>query len=161
MKKKEDIGKTASQIRKEWWANHVGFDHDFQVERNGSEVAALDFIHALTGDEWKDRKDPSAVLEDFFISYFSQNDEWKSLVAAGHDREELIAQMQKAHGEFYGKIDKIRIIINPAKFKVSSGRVFHTVSIAYTQNGDADVKIDEVAMMQDGIGNWFVVALPM
>lgn len=162
MKKKEDIGKTASQIRKEWWANHVGFDHDFQVERNGSEVAALDFIHALTGDEWKDRKDPSAVLEEFFISYFSQNDEWKSLVAAGHDREELIAQMQKAHGEFYGKVDKIRIIINPAKFKDSSGgRAFHTVSIAYTNNGDADVKIDEVAMMQDGGGNWFVVALPM
>ena len=142
MKKKEDIGKTASQIRKEWWANNVGFDHDFQVERNGSEVVALDFIHALTGDEWKDRKDPSAVLEEFFISFFSQNDEWKSLVAAGHDREELIAQMQKAHGEFYGKVDKIRIIINPAKFKVSGGgRAFHTVSIAYTHNGDADVKI--------------------
>mgnify|MGYP006874818166 CR=1 FL=1 len=97
----------------------------------------------------------------FFISYFSQNDEWKSLVAAGYDREELIAQMQKAHGEFYGKVDKIRIIINPAKFKVSSGRAFHTVSIAYTHNGDADVKIAEVAMMQDGGGNWFVVALPM
>lgn len=162
MKKKEDIGKTASQIRKEWWANHIGFDHDFQVERNGSEVVALDFIHALTGDEWKDRKDPSAVLEEFFISYFSQNDEWKSLVAADHDREELIAQMQKANGEFYGKVDKIRIIINPAKFKDSGGgRAFHTVSIAYTHNGDADVKIDEVAMMQDGGGNWFVVALPM
>ena len=50
--------------------------------------------------------------------------------------------MQKAHGEFYGKVDKIRIIINPAKFKVSGGgRAFHTVSIAYTHNGDADVKI--------------------
>ena len=70
--------------------------------------------------------------------------------------------MQKAHREFYGKVDKIRIIINPAKFKDSGGgRACHTVSIAYTHNGDADVKIDEVAMMQDGGGNWFVVALPM
>ena len=162
MKKKEDIGKTASQIRKEWWANHVGFDHDFQVERNGSEVAALDFIHALTGDEWKDRKDPSAVLEEFFISYFSQNDEWKSLVAAGHDREELIAQMQKAHGEFYGKVDKIRIIINPAKVKDSGGgRAFYTVKISASYQGESAEGEDQVTMEQDENGNWFVVALPM
>ena len=51
----------------------------------------------------------------------TRSDEWKNLVAAGHDREELIVQMQKAHGEFYGKVDKIRIIINPAKFKDSGG----------------------------------------
>ena len=41
------------------------------------------------------------------------------------------------------------------------GRAAHTVSIAYSLNGDADVKIAEVAMMQDGGGNWFVVELPM
>ncbi|MDY5122561.1 MAG: hypothetical protein SPE59_02050 [Treponema sp.] len=62
--------------------------------------------------------------------------------------------MQKAHREFYGKVDKIRIIINPAKFKDSGGgRAFHTVSIAYKHNGDVDVKIAEVSMMQDDGGN--------
>ena len=143
----------------------------FVVTRNGASVTATERGQALTGDEWKDLKDPSAALAVFFASYFSQSDEWKDMVANGgfswsgcyaETHEEMIAAMTEAYEDFYGLADSISITIKPAKFKSNGdGSAFYTIKIALSYRGESDEGEDTVTMLQDENGNWLVVELPM
>ena len=114
----------------------------FVVVRNGKEVAATYRGKPLTGNSWKDRKDPSAVLAAFFISYFNQTDDWHDLIVNNTFYEILVDNMNEAYAQFYGIPDTISITISP--------------------EGETDEGEDEVTMEKDRErGEWLVAELPL
>ena len=141
----------------------------FIVSRKGSEVAAVSeeevFDNAKILSQ-TDRKDPTSVLVSFFVSYFSKGEEWHDLIAhysfPGSSFDEGIAAMNEAWEGFYGKVDSVRVTINPSSFKSNGdGRALYTVNIAASYQGESDEGEDQVAMTQDENGNWLVAELPM
>ena len=80
--------------------NKTNSDSYYNIERNGTKVTASKNSKELTGNEWKDFKDPSATLAAFFISYLSQTDEWKDLIAdfGYFDQAHLLNDFKKFHG---------------------------------------------------------------
>ena len=136
-------------------------DHYFVIERNGSEVKATDYAQILTGNEWRQLGDPSAALAAFFVSYFSQDNIWKNLIAH-YGSSEDIAYAYEAWENFYGKADFVRITITPDYFKYNGdGSAFYTVKIAASYQGESVEGEDQVTMAHDDFGNWYVVKLPM
>ena len=71
----------------------------FVVVRNGKEVTATYGEKPLTGNSWKDKKDPSAVLAAFFISYFNQTDDWHDLIVNNTFYEILVDNMNEAYAQ--------------------------------------------------------------
>ncbi len=141
----------------------------FIVSRRGSEVAAVSgeevFDNAKILSQ-TDRKDPTSVLVSFFVSYFSKGEEWHDLIAhysfPGSSFDEGIAAMNEAWEGFYGKVDSVRVTINPSSFKSNGdGRALYTVNIAASYQGESDEGEDQVAMTQDENGDWLVAELPM
>ena len=138
----------------------------FVVSRNGVEVSSTRDGKAWTADSNIDRKDPTSVLVSFFVSYFSKDDGWHDLIThssfPGSSFDEGIVTMYEAWEGFYGKVDSIRITINPAAFKSNGrGSAFYTVKIAASYQGESAEGEDQVTMEQDENGNWFVAELPM
>ena len=141
----------------------------FIVSRIGSEVAVVSeeevFDNAKILSQ-TDRKDPTSVLVSFFVSYFSKGEEWHDLIAhysfPGSSFDEGIAAMNEAWEGFYGKVDSVRVTINPSSFKSNGdGRALYTVNIAASYQGESDEGEDQVAMTQDENGNWLVAELPL
>ena len=136
----------------------------FVVFREGSKVSVTDRWQDSDGDVWKDSKDPSSVLASFFASYFSQTEEWKDLVSESGifgGKEDLIAVMEEAYEEFYGRVDSIQITIDPSDFIYKGkGGAYYRVNIIYSYDGETDAGYDEVTMVQDENGRWFVSELP-
>lgn len=141
----------------------------FIVSRRGSEVAAVSeeevFDNAKILSQ-TDRKDPTSVLVSFFVSYFSKGEEWHDLIAhysfPGSSFDEGIAAMNEAWEGFYGKVDSVRVTINPSSFKSNGdGRALYTVNIAASYQGESDEGEDQVAMSQDENGDWLVAELPL
>ena len=135
----------------------------FVVVRNGKEVAATYRGKPLTGNSWKDRKDPSAVLAAFFISYFNQTDDWHDLIVNNTFYEILVDNMNEAYAQFYGIADTISITISPEKFMLKGdATAFYTIKIAYSYEGKTDEGEDEVTMEKDKkSGEWLVAELPL
>ena len=141
----------------------------FIISRRGSEVAAVSeeevFDNAKILSQ-TDRKDPTSVLVSFFVSYFSKGEEWHDLIAhysfPGSSFDEGIAAMNEAWEGFYGKVDSVRVTINPSSFKSNGdGRALYTVNIAASYQGESDEGEDQVAMTQDENGDWLVAELPL
>ena len=141
----------------------------FIVSRRGSEVAAVSeeevFDNAKILSQ-TDRKDPTSVLVSFFVSYFSKDEEWHDLIAhysfPDSSLDEGIAAMNEAWEGFYGKVDSVRVTINPSSFKSNGdGRALYTVNIAASYQGESDEGEDQVAMTQDENGDWLVAELPL
>ena len=138
----------------------------FVVSRNGVEVSSTHDGKTWAADSSIDRKDPTSVLVSFFVSYFSKDDEWHDLIThysfPGSSFDEGIVTMHEAWEGFYGKVDSIRITINPAAFKSNGrGSAFYTVKISASYQGESAEGEDQVTMGQDENGNWFVAELPM
>lgn len=138
----------------------------FAVSRNGVEVSSTRDGKIWAADSSIDRKDPTFVLVSFFISYFSKDDGWHDLIThysfTGSSFDEGIVTMHEAWEGFYGKVDSVRITINPAAFKSNGdGRAFYTVKISASYQGDSAEGEDQVTMEQDENGNWLVAELPM
>ena len=145
--------------------NKTNSDSFYNIERNGTEVTARKNSKELTGNEWKDFKDPSATLAAFFISYLSQTDEWKNLIADFGDfdsKEELIAERNRPYEEFYGRVDSLSITINPLYFKnYGNGTALYTVSFGFSYDGNLGAGDDQVSMIMDENGNWLIEKLPL
>ena len=155
-KKTADIGKRYQKISADWWGEQAAEPQSVVVSRNGSEVTATKNGVA------KDRTDPTAFLAAFFVSYFSQDGEWKECVADLGGKEERIAIFEEAFAEFYGRADSISVTIDPAKFRDNGGGfAFFTVNIAYSYNGDSGADADQVTLVQDARSGWLVAELPM
>ena len=135
----------------------------FVVVRNGKEVTATYGGKPLTGNSWKDRKDPSAVLAAFFISYLNQTDDWHDLVVNNTFYEILVDNMNEAYAQFYGIPDTISITMSPEKCMFEGkGTAFYTIKIAYSYEGKTDEGEDEVTMEKDKErGEWLVAELPL
>ena len=135
----------------------------FVVVRNGKEVTATYGGKPLTGNSWKDRKDPSAVLAAFFISYFNQTDDWHDLIVNNTFYEILVDNMNEAYAQFYGIPDTISITMSPEKCMFEGkGTAFYTIKIAYSYEGKTDEGEDEVTMEKDRErGEWLVAELPL
>ena len=135
----------------------------FVVVRNGKEVTAIHGGKSLTGNAWKNRKDPSAVLAEFFISYFKQTDDWHDLIVNNTFYEILVDNMNEAYAQFYGIPDTISITISPEKCMFEGeGTAFYTIKIAYSYEGKTDEGEDEVTMEKDRErGEWRVSELPL
>lgn len=137
----------------------------FVVFRKGSKVTVTNRGQDSNDDEWNDLKDPSSVLASFFVSYFSQTEEWKDLVSESGifgGKEDLIAVMEEAYEEFYGRVDSIQITIDPSDFMYrGNGGAYYRVNIIYSYDGEVEAGYDEVTMVQDENGRWFVSELPM
>lgn len=143
----------------------INMDYLFVIERNASGITVTNHEQVLTGEEWKETSDPSTALAAFFASYLSGNDEWKSLVADDEfygSKETLIAEMKEAYDELYGWVDTIRITIDPSKFQYNAdGSAFYTINIKCSKADQYESGDDEVRIISDENGNWFVVELPM
>ncbi|MBP5752765.1 MAG: hypothetical protein J6W60_07910, partial [Treponema sp.] len=75
--------------------------------------------------------------------------------------EDLIAVMEEAYEEFYGRVDSIQITIDPSDFIYKGkGGAYYRVNIIYSYDGETDAGYDEVTMVQDENGKWFVSELP-
>ena len=138
----------------------------FVVSRNGLEVSSTCDGKTWASDSSIDRKDPTSVLVSFFVSYFSKDDGWHDLIThysfPGSSFDEGIVTMHEAWEGFYGKVDSVRITINPAAFKSNGdGRAFYTVKISASYQGESAESEDQVTMEQDENGNWLVTELPM
>ena len=138
----------------------------FVVSRNGLEVSSTRDGKIWAADSSIDRKDPTSVLVLFFVSYFSKDDGWHDLIThyifPGSSFDEVKVTMSEAWEGFYGKVDSVRITINPAAFKSNGdGRAFYTVKISASYQGESAEGEDQVTMEQDENGNWFVAELPM
>ena len=142
----------------------------FVVSRNGVEVSSTRDGKTWAADSSIDRKDPTSVLVSFFVSYFSKDDGWHDLIThysfpgSSFDEgfDEGIVTMSEAWEGFYGKVDSVRITINPAAFKSNGdGRAFYTVKISASYQGESAEGEDQVTMEQDENGNWLVAELPM
>ena len=138
-------------------------EKSFIVVRNGKEVTATYGGKTLSGNSWKDRKDPSAVLAAFFISYFNQTDDWHDLIVNNTFYEILVDNMNEAYAQFYGIPDTISITISPEKcIFEGEGTAFYTIKIAYSYEGETDEGEDEVTMEKDRErGEWLVAELPL
>lgn len=113
----------------------------FVVLRNGVEVSLTRDGKTWASDSCIDRKDPTSVLVLFFVSYFSKDDGWHDLIThysfPGSSFDEVIVTMSEAWEGFYGKVDSVRITINPAAFKSNGdGRAFYTVKISASYQGN-------------------------
>ena len=138
----------------------------FVVSRNGVEVSLTRDGKTWAADSCIDRKDPTSVLVLFFVSYFSKDDGWHGLIThysfPGSSFDDGIVTMSEAWEGFYGKVDSVRITINPAAFKSNGdGRAFYTVKISASYQGESAEGEDQVTMEQDENGNWLVTELPM
>ena len=135
----------------------------FVVVRKGKEVTAIHGGKSLTGNAWKNRKDPSAVLAEFFVSYFKQTDDWHDLVVNNTDYGMLVDEINEAYAQFYGIIDTISITISPEKFMFDRDEVAsYTIKIAYSAEGETEEGEDEVTMEKDRkSGEWRVAELPL
>ena len=138
-------------------------EKSFIVVRNGKEVTATYGRKTLSGNSWKDRKDPSAVLAAFFISYLNQTDDWHDLVVNNTFYEILVDNMNEAYAQFYGIPDTISITMSPEKCMFEGkGTAFYTIKIAYSYEGKTDEGEDEVTMEKDRErGEWLVAELPL
>ena len=138
-------------------------EKSFIVVRNGKEVTATYGGKPLSGNSWKDRKDPSAVLAAFFVSYFKQTDNWHDLIVNNTFYEILVDEMNEAYKQFYGIADTISITISPEKFMLKGdATAFYTIKIAYSYEGKTDEGEDEVTMEKDKkSGEWLVAELPL
>ena len=141
----------------------------FVVSRSGSEVTVISgkevFDNAKIVSQ-TDEKDPTSVLVSFFVSYFSKGEEWYDLIThysfPGSSFDEGISTMYGAWERFYGKVDSVRVTINPAAFNPSGKEsAFYTVNIAASYQGESVEGEDQVTMVQDENGNWLVAELPM
>ena len=138
----------------------------FVVSRNGEEVSATRDGKTWVADSNIDRKDPTSVLVSFFVSYFSKGEEWYDLIIhysfPGSSFDEGISTMYGAWERFYGKVDSVRVTINPAAFKSNGeGRAFYTVKIAASYQGESVEGEDQVTLEKDEDGGWVVAELPM
>ena len=138
----------------------------FVVSRNGAEVSATLDGKAFTADSDIDRKDPTSVLVSFFVSYFSKGDEWHDSIThhslPDSSFDEGIATMNEAWERFYGKVDSVRVEINPSSFKINGGgSAFYTLKIAVFYQGESAEGEDQVTMERDENGDWLVAELPM
>ena len=135
----------------------------FVVVRNGKEVTATYGGKRLTGNTWKNRKAPSAVLAEFFVSYFKQTDDWHDLVVHNTDYEILVDEINEAYAYFYGSVDTLSITISPEKFTLDENEAaFYTIKIAYSSEGKTEEGEDEVTMGKDRkSGEWRVAELPL
>ena len=137
----------------------------FVVSRNGEEVSSTRDGKPWAADSNIDRKDPTSVLVSFFVSYFSKDDGWHDLIThysfLGSSFDEGIVTMHEAWEGFYGKVDSVRITINPAAFKSNGrGSAFYTVKIAYTYKGESGEGEDQVILAKEEKGDWCIVELP-
>lgn len=136
-------------------------EKSFVVIRSGKEVTATYGGKTLTGNSWKDRKDPSAVLAAFFVSYFKQTDDWHDLVVNNTFYEISIDKMNEAYAQFYGIADTISITISSEKFMLKgNATAFYTIKIAYSYEGETGEGEDEVTMEKER-GEWLVAELPL
>ena len=138
----------------------------YVVSRNGEEVSAARDGKAWSAPQTIDTKDPTSVLVSFFVSYFSKGEEWHDLIAhysfPGSSFDEGIAAMNEAWEGFYGKVDSVRVTINPASFKsIGEERAFYTVKIAASYRGESVEGEDQVTLEKDEDGGWGVAELPM
>ena len=70
--------------------------------------------------------------------------------------------MYGAWERFYGKVDSVRITINPAAFKSTGWEsAFYTVKIAASYRGESVEGEDQVTLAKDEDGGWVVAELPM
>lgn len=138
-------------------------EKSFIVVRNGKEVTATYGGKTLSGDSWKDRTNPSAVLAAFFVSYFKQTDDWHTLIVNNTFYEILVDEMNEAYAQFYGIADTISITISPEKFMLKGdATAFYTIKIAYSYEDKTDEGEDEVTMRKDKkSGEWLVAELPL
>ena len=135
----------------------------FVVVRNGKEVTATYGGKRLTGNAWKNREDPSAVLAEFFISYFKQTDDWHDLVVNNTDYWMLVDEINEAYAHSYGRVDTISITISPEKCMLYGDKsAFYTIKIAYSYEGETEEGEDEVTMEKDRERcEWRVSELPL
>ena len=63
----------------------------------------------------KNRKDPSAVAAEFFVSYFKQTDDWHDLVVNNTDHRRFVDEINEAYAHSYGRPDTMSITISPEK----------------------------------------------
>lgn len=136
----------------------------YLIMRNGNAVSARRGEKAVEDFPTPNRKDPAQVLAAFFNRYLKQSEDWKDFVAdfptLDLAKEDLVRNMSEAHKAFYGAADSISIEINPEKTARNGGILLFTIRIACSHNGEEDEGEDDVSMIRDESGNWFVLELP-
>lgn len=134
---------------------------NYVIKRNGKNVTALCGNNLIVDFSNVDEKDPTQLLVAFFESYFSQTARWKDFVAAHGfygEKEDLIDVMNEAYREFYSLPESITVTINSKNFDSKTG--YYTIKIGYLYNGEEEEGDDQVSMIQDKRGCWFVQELP-
>lgn len=136
-------------------------DNRLAIIRKGSKVTVTNNNKEMTSKNLQNTKDPTIALAVFFNSYLSKNKEWKNLVADSDyfdSKDDLIANLNKAYKDFYGKVDSLQIIIDPMYFAYNSdGSATYLLVIQYTLKNTLYDDIEEVVMYRDEEGNWSIV----